>query len=245
MEEINIKSLIFRRLSYLDFVEFKRAAVESISTNEAYLAFGHIFKNITILEYMDYYSDLLKNTGAEAYGLFHRNTLLGFVGFEFGFTKSGASLLGWARNGYQNLGLGELGLNTACEVAFNAKGFNYVELTIDSSNAPSRKVAEKSGFKPYLKLKFKAGSDNTYIYYVKINPKIEKLSRIYNKRPIDIIYSPASAPTFHHYLRVPSICEFYDWPFDNFDENSKPTNIHLLDSYLSIINFEPNQLKED
>jgi len=240
MEKIERKNLIFRRISYLDFIEFKRAAVESVSTNEAYLAFGHIFKNITVLEYMNYFSELLKESGSEGYGLFHRNTLLGFIGFDFGFSKSGVSLIGWARNGYHNLGLGELGLNTACQVAFEAKKFNYVELTIDSKNEPSRRVAEKSGFKPYLKFKFRVGSEETYIYYVKINPRVEKLAKTYRKRPIDIINSPASYDSLHHFLRQPQISEFYDWPFDEFNENSKPVNIHLLSAYLAVINFEPN-----
>ena len=242
MEQIDRKNLIFRRISYLDFGEFKKAAVESISTNDGYLAFGHIFKNITVFEYMNYFSDLLKNSGVEAYGLFHRNTLLGFVSFDFGMSKLGTELLGWSRNGYHNLGLGELGLNTACEVAFKGKNFNYVELRIDETNEPSRRVAEKSGFKPYLKMKYEAGSEETFVYYVKINPVIENLAKRYRKRPIDIINSPASMAPLHFYLKSPRVSDFYDWPFGDFNESAKPVNINLLSSFLSIINLEPDDL---
>lgn len=242
MEHIHRKNLIFRRISYLDFIEFKRAAIESISTNEAYLAFGHIFKNITVLDYMNYFSDLLKNTGTEAYGLFHRSTLLGFVGFDFGMSKKGTELVGWARKGYHNLGLGELGLNTACEVAFVAKGFNYVDLRIDETNEPSRRVAEKAGFKPYLKIKYQAGSDESYIHYMKVNPAIERLAGRYGKRAIDVINSPASAAPYHHFLKSPRVSDFYDWPFDDYSEDSKAVNINLLSSYLAVINLEPDDL---
>ena len=245
MEEIDLKKLIFRRISYLDFKEFKQAALESIPTNEAFLAFGHIFKNITVWEYMREFADIVKNQGSESYGLFHRNTFLGFVSFNFGFSRLGTELVGWTRNGYQNQGLGELGLKTACYVAFEAKGFNYVELKIDSKNFSSRAVAEKAGFVPFLKFKYSAGSELTYIYYLKINPKVEDLSKRYKTRAVDIINSPASRAPHHHFLRSPRVSEFYEWPFGEFNENSKAVNINLLSSYLAVINLEPDDLAFD
>lgn len=109
MEEIDLKKLIFRRLSYLDFLEFKKAAIESVPTNEAYLSFGHIFKNISVLEYMYEFAQLVKDKENESFGLFHGNTFLGFIGFQFGFSRLGTELIGWTRNGYQKQGLGEIG----------------------------------------------------------------------------------------------------------------------------------------
>jgi len=243
MEEIDLKKLIFRRLSYLDFIEFKQAVIQSIPTNEAYLAFGHIFKNITVLEYMREFTDIVKNEGTESYGLFHRNTFLGLIGFSFGISRLGTELIGWTRNGYQKQGLGEMGLKTACYVAFEGKGFNYVELKIDSENIASRTVAEKAGFTPFLKFKYAAGSEHTYIYYLKINPKVEELAKRYRRRAIDIINSPASQAPHQYFLKSPRVSEFYDWPFADFDENSKPVNINLFSSFLSMINLEPDDLE--
>jgi len=237
MEQIERKNLIFRRISYLDFVEFKKAGIESVSTNEAFLGFGHIFKNISVLDYMLFFSEMLKDKGAEGYGLFHRNTLLGFSEFSFGFSPFGTELIGWVRNGYQNLGLGELGLNTAAVVAFEGKKFNYVQLKIDSSNGPSRRLAEKAGFKPCFRATYSAGSEATYIYYLKINPKVEALANRYGRRALDIINSPASSPGLNFYLKSSSVAEFYEWPFADFDEDSKPVSASLLSSYLALINI--------
>jgi RimJ/RimL family protein N-acetyltransferase len=242
MEEIDPKKLIFRRLSYLDFLEFKKAAIESVPTNEAYLAFGHIFKNISVLEYMYEFSQLIKDGENESYGLFHRNTFLGFVGFQFGLSQLGTELIGWTRNGYQKQGLGELGLNTACHVAFEGKGFNYVELRIDSENKASRAVAEKAGFIPLLRMKYFAGDDSTFIYYVKINPKVEALAQRYRRRTVDIINSPASIAPHHYFLKSESVSEFYNWPFEEFNESAKPVNMNLLSSYLALINLHPDDL---
>lgn len=242
--EIERKNLLFRRISYLDFNEFKKAGIESISTNEAFLSFGHIFKNMTVLEYMYLFSDLVKNESSESYGLFHKNTLLGYVSFSFGFSDFGTELIGWTRNGFHQLGLGELGLNTACQVAFEAKNFNYVELKIDSTNINSRKLAEKCGFEPFLKIKYNVGSDDCYIYYVKFNPKISSLAKRMKLRPIDVANNPASAPSLNYFLKSPRVVEFYEWPFGQFHEDDKPINSTLLVSFLATINFRPEDINQ-
>jgi RimJ/RimL family protein N-acetyltransferase len=242
--EIERKNLIFRRISYLDFHEFKKAGIESIATNEAFLSFGHIFKNMTVLEYMYLFSDIVKSKIEESYGLFHKNVLLGYLSFSFGFSDFGTELIGWTRNGFQQLGLGELGLNTACEVAFQHKNFNYVELKIDSTNENSRKLAEKCGFEPFVKIKYNVGSEDCYIYYVKFNPKIISLAKRYKLRPIDIANNPASAPSLNNFLRSPRVVEFYEWPFDQYDEKTKAINSTLFVSYLATINFRPEDIDQ-
>jgi len=243
--DIERKNLLFRRISYLDFHEFKKAGIESISTNEAFLSFGHIFKNMTVLEYMYLFSDLMKNEVSESYGLFHKKVLLGYLSFSFGFSDLGTELIGWTRSGFQQLGLGELGLNTACEVAFQSKNFNYVELKIDATNTNSRKLAEKCGFNPFLKIKYNIGSEDCYIYYVKFNPKIVDLAKRYGLRPIDVANNPASAPSLNYFLKSPRVIEFYEWPFDNFIEDSKAINSTLLVSFLATINFRPQDIDQE
>jgi RimJ/RimL family protein N-acetyltransferase len=243
--EIERKNLLFRRISYLDFYEFKKAGIESISTNEAFLSFGPIFKNMTVLEYMYLFSDLMKDESSDSYGLFHNRVLLGYLSFSFGFSDLGTELIGWTRNGFHQLGLGELGLNTACEVAFQSKNFNYVELKIDATNTNSRKLAEKCGFNPYLKIKYNIGSEDCYIYYVKFNPKIIALAKRYGLRPIDVANSPASAPSLNYFLKSPRVIEFYEWPFEHFDDNSKAINSTLLVSFLATINFRPEDINQE
>ena len=243
--EIERKNLLFRRISYLDFYEFKKAGIESISTNEAFLSFGPIFKNMTVLEYMYLFSDLMKDESSDSYGLFHNRVLLGYLSFSFGFSDLGTELIGWTRNGFHQLGLGELGLNTACEVAFQSKNFNYVELKIDATNTNSRKLAEKCGFNPYLKIKYNIGSEDCYIYYVKFNPKIIALAKRYGLRPIDVANSPASAPSLNYFLKSPRVIEFYEWPFEHFVDNSKAINSTLLVSFLATINFRPEDINQE
>ena len=174
MEKIDYKSLRFRMLSYLDFQEFKRAALESIPTNEPFLVYGSIFNNVTVLDFVTIYMNMMKDTKVDHYGLFSGSTLLAHAQYEYGLGPHGTELIGWTRNEYQNKRIGEYGLAVATNNAFINKKFNYVELKIDSKNEQSRRIAEKVGFKPYLRLKYESGGESNFIYYINLSPEKEK-----------------------------------------------------------------------
>ena len=93
-----------------------------------------------------------------------------------------------------------------------------------------------------MKFRYEAGETHTYIYYLKINPTVDNLAKRYRKRVIDIINSPATHAPHHHFLKSPSVSEFYEWPFEDFRNDIKPVNYNLLSSYLAIINLEPDDL---
>ena len=175
----------FRRLSKTDFLEFKRAATESIDSNMEYLYFGQFFDNANLIEMMNEYSFLLSDERTDHYGLFEGPRLLGHVAITFGQGPLGVEIYGWVRKGFQNKGVGELGLNTACALAFNHKGFNYATLVINQNNMPSRAVAEKIGFKPaYLTRSSSSPNAQTFIVFYKWSPKIEELSIRYRLNPL-------------------------------------------------------------
>lgn len=245
MEKIDYNSLRFRMLSYLDFQEFKRAALESIPTNEPFLVYGSIFNNVTVLDFVTIYMNMMKDTKVDHYGLFSGSTLLAHAQYEYGLGPHGTELIGWTRNEYQNKRIGEYGLAVATNNAFINKKFNYVELKIDSKNEQSRRIAEKVGFKPYLRLKYESGGESNFIYYIKFNPLIESLGRRYRKRPIDIMNSPASKPPLHHFLRSPRVSDFYDWPFPDYQEEANPVSLNLISAYLALVNFHPDELKNE
>ena len=140
--------------------------------------------------------------------------------------------------------LGELGLNTARGVAFQGKNFNYVELKIDQGNQNSRKVAEKCGFVPLLKIKYNIRSEDCYIYYLRFSPKVLALSKRFKLRAIDISNNPAIAPSLNYFLRSPRVVEFYEWPFGENSEDSKSVNSTLLVSFLATIDFRPEDMEE-
>lgn len=245
MELFNLSNLTFRKLSLLDIKEFKAAATESIETNHEYLAFGALFKDINPLEYVSMFLQMLKSSVANHYGLFDGGTLLGHVCNQRGFSDLGIELIGWTRSSYQNLGVGEVGLKVATEGALNSLGINFVQLSIDQKNIASRKVAEKVGFIPVLKIPYESSSIDSYILYLKLSPRAIRLARQYARRPMDVMCCPATALGLSHFLSSDRIIEFYEWPFPPFDEGCRPTNPYYFEDYVARVNFSPRNLESE
>jgi RimJ/RimL family protein N-acetyltransferase len=242
-EDFDLRKVRWRMLSLLDIKEFKVAAQESTETNYEFLAYGALFESITPLDYALTYSDMLFKDPVDHYGLFQGGKLLGHMSFGICFGQFGAEVIGWVRNGYHNKGVGELGLAYAEQIAFNRKNLNFMALHISQKNGPSRRVAEKAGFKPVLKRTYVSGGTECSIIYIKINPRVERLARQYGRRPIDVMNSPACFQGMGHYLLSEGVVEFYAWPFPPFEENSPPTNGFAFDDFTARINLNPKVLE--
>ena len=242
-DQFDLRKVRWRMLSLLDIKEFKIAAQESTETNYEFLAYGALFESITPLEYALTYSDMLFKDPVDHYGLFDGGKLLGHMSFGICFGQFGAEVIGWVRNGFHNKGVGELGLAYAEQIAFNRKNLNFMALHISQKNGPSRRVAEKAGFKPVLKRSYVSGGTECSIIYIKINPKVERLARQYGRRPIDVMNSPACFQGMGHYLLSEGVVEFYAWPFPPFDENNPPTNGFAFDDFTARINLNPKVLE--
>jgi RimJ/RimL family protein N-acetyltransferase len=242
-DQFDLRKVRWRMLSLLDIKEFKIAAQESTETNYEFLAYGALFESITPLEYALTYSDMLFKDPVDHYGLFDGGKLLGHMSFGMCFGQFGAEVIGWVRNGFHNKGVGELGLAYAEQIAFNRKNLNFMALHISQKNGPSRRVAEKAGFKPVLKRSYVSGGTECSIIYIKINPKVERLARQYGRRPIDVMNSPACFQGMGHYLLSEGVVEFYAWPFPPFEENNPPTNGFAFDDFTARINLNPKVLE--
>jgi RimJ/RimL family protein N-acetyltransferase len=242
-EEFDLLKVKWRLLSLLDINEFKTAAQESTESNYEYLAYGAMFESISPLDYLRTYSNMLFKDPVDHYGLFNGGKLLGHMSFGICFGQFGSEVFGWVRTGYHNKGVGELGLAYAEQIAFNRKDLNFIALHISQENLPSRRVAEKAGFKPVLKMAYVTGGEKCSILYIKINPKVERLARQYGRRPIDVMNSPACFQGMGHYLLSEGVVEFYSWPFPPFDENSRPINGFAFDDFTARINLNPNVIE--
>ncbi len=242
-DQFDLRKVRWRMLSLLDIKEFKIAAQESTETNYEFLAYGALFESIKPLEYALTYSDMLFKDPVDHYGLFDGGKLLGHMSFGICFGQFGAEVIGWVRNGFHNKGVGELGLAYAEQIAFNRKNLNFMALHISQKNGPSRRVAEKAGFKPVLKRSYVSGGTECSIIYIKINPKVERLARQYGRRPIDVMNSPACFQGMGHYLLSEGVVEFYAWPFPPFEENNPPTNGFAFDDFTARINLNPKVLE--
>jgi RimJ/RimL family protein N-acetyltransferase len=241
--EFDLRKVKWRMLSLLDIKEFRTAAQESTQTNYEYLAYGAMFESISPFDYAMTYSDMLFKDPVDHYGLFDKGKLLGHMAFGNCFGQFGTEVIGWVRSGFHNKGVGELGLAYAEQIAFDHKNLNFIALSISQKNKPSRRVAEKAGFKPVLRMAFVAGGKECSVLYIKINPRIERLARQYGRRGIDVMNTPAGFQGMGHYLLSDGIVEFFGWPFPPFEENGRPTNGFAFDDFTARINMNPNVLE--
>lgn len=238
-ENFDLRKVKWRMLSLLDIKEFKIAAQESTETNYEFLSYGAMFESITPLDYAITYSKMLFDDPVDHYGLFENGKLLAHMSFGICFGQFGTEVIGWVRNGFHNKGVGELGLAYAEQIAFDRKNFNFIALHINQKNKASRRVAEKAGFRPVLKMANVMGGTNCSIIYIKINPRIQRLARQYGRRPIDVMNSPAGFQGMGHYLHSDGVVEFFAWPFPPFEENASPINGYAFDDFTARINLNP------
>jgi RimJ/RimL family protein N-acetyltransferase len=243
-KQIDPKSLKFRMISKLDFNEFKKAAVESVESNYEFLAYGQIFDQISLVDMMNEFTFMLRDQKMDHFGLFSDKKLLGHISYSQGSGPFGVELIGWVRNGWHSLGIGEIGLVQGTRIAFEHKNFNYAELHINEKNIPSRKIAEKVGYMPLYKDKSSDGPfAETYIHYVKVNPRVEQLARRYNRRSVDIMNCPAASFQVTNYLlKSDPLISFYEWPFPEYKEDCRPINSYALYEYLNRVNLDPEDL---
>ena len=238
-DDFDLRKVKWRMLSLLDIKEFKIAAQESTESNYEYLAYGAMFESISPFDYAMTYANMLYKDPVDHYGLFDGGKILGHMSFGVCFGQFGAEVIGWVRSGYHNKGVGELGLAYAEQIAFARKNFNFMALHISQKNKASRRVAEKAGFKPVLKMAYVTGGTECSVLYIKINPRIERLARQYGRRPIDVMNSPAGFQGMGHYLLSDGIVEFYGWPFPPFEENGRSINGFAFDDFTARINLSP------
>ena len=242
-DDFDLRKVKWRMLSLLDIKEFRIAAQESTESNYEYLAYGAMFESISPFDYAMTYSNMLYKDPVDHYGLFDRGKILGHMSFGVCFGQFGAEVIGWVRSDYHNKGVGELGLAYAEQIAFARKNFNFMALHISQKNKASRRVAEKAGFKPVLKMAYVSGGDECSVLYIKINPRIERLARQYGRRPIDVMNSPAGFQGMGHYLLSDGVVEFYGWPFGPFEENGRPINGFAFDDFTARINLSPRNFE--
>lgn len=242
-KEINLKEIKWRMLSLLDINNFKEAAIESVSSNMEFLAYGEIFDNISPTDFLVTYNSMLFKDKVDHYGAFYNGKLVGHLSLALGFSPYCVEVIGWVRNGFHSLGVGELGLAVAEKLAFGSKNFNYIVLQINQKNTPSRKAAEKAGFSPVLKTRFNNWTDECFITYIKISPRVMKLAKQYGLRALDLINNPCTYSGMQMYLASENVVEFFGWPFPYFDENQPPINSYTFEDFLARVNFSPKVIE--
>ena len=141
------KELTFRRLTFLDAVEFSRASNESIESMSSYLDLGYFSKPRPFIDNFYDFMDSLKSKEIDLFGIFNEGKLLGVGIYSFlTYSPNGCQILIWMRKSALGKNMGTYFLKRLTSHAFYKKEFRFVELMIDETNLASRRMAEKVGY---------------------------------------------------------------------------------------------------
>ena len=218
-----ISQLKLRHLAKYDFREFQASVRESKDSMATFLDMGIELPNLNAIEFMNYYTAMLKNDKYEHFGVFHGYKMLGYACFTNAFDPAGIQIIYWVRESYlkQNIGTWLIGnMRTKSWVEY---GYHFAEMTIDKANYASRRIAKKMGFEPLYAVSQLNGQgtkkSGTYIIYVATSPILQMTAGISDRRAIDLIGHPCIDEKFHHLKDDEILNEHFRWKFPIYQED--------------------------
>ena len=211
------KELTFRRLTFLDAVEFSRASNESIESMSSYLDLGYFSKPRPFIDNFYDFMDSLKSKEIDLFGIFNEGKLLGVGIYSFlTYSPNGCQILIWMRKSALGKNMGTYFLKRLTSHAFYKKEFRFVELMIDETNLASRRMAKKVGyvhiesFAAYTQGEKGSGVLCRYMCFI---GEIVALAELHEKRAIDLIDHPAYEIQFRYLINNENVNKAFKWPY--------------------------------
>jgi RimJ/RimL family protein N-acetyltransferase len=221
----NFKEFTFRRLTFLDAVEFSRASNESLETKSAYLDLGYSPEPRPFIDNFQDFMDSLKSKEIDLFGIFNEGKLLGVGIYSFiTYSPNGCQIVIWMRKSALGKNMGTYFLKRLTSHAFYKKEFRFVELMIDETNLASRRMAEKVGyvhiesFAAYTQGEKGSGVLCRYMCFI---GEIVALAELYEKRAIDLIDHPAYEIQFRYLIYNENVNEAFKWPYPIIEHEEK------------------------
>lgn len=218
----NISQLKLRRLSKIDYLQFKEALIESKESVSTFLEMGITLPKLNTVEFMNFYSQMISDLNREHFGIFHGYKLLAYASYVQAFDPSGIQIVYWVRQEYlrQNIGMWTIGTMTT--KSWVERDEHFTQLVIDKTNYASRKVAKAMGYFPIIEVQSrgqgtKASGRN--IIYIHLNPKLGMRAAVHNMRPIDLIGHLAFIDDFQHLIHDQKVNEYFKWKLPPFVED--------------------------
>lgn len=218
----NISQLKLRRLTKYDYQQFRDALIESKESISTFLDIGIELPKLNTVEFMNFYTRMIKEVDREHFGVFHGYKLLAYASYGEGFDHSGVQIIYWVREDYlrQNIGIWTIGTMTS--KSWVERDDHYTQLVIDKTNYASRRVAKIMGYFPLISVNYTGQGtkgSGTYITYIHLNPKLNIKAAVHNMRPIDLIGHLAFIEDFQHLIYDEKVNEYFRWKLPLYVED--------------------------
>jgi RimJ/RimL family protein N-acetyltransferase len=218
-----ISQLKLRHLAKYDFREFQASVRESKDSMSTFLDMGIELPNFNAIEFMNYYTAMLKDDKFEHFGVFHGYKMLAYTCFADGFNPAGIQIVYWVREEFLKQNIGTWTISNMVNKAWVEMDCHFVEMIIDKTNYPSRQISRKMGFEAVFETTGVKGQgrkgSGTYITYLFLNPALRLKASVWDKRAIDLIGHPCMIDKFHHLIHDEVINEHFKWKYSTYMEN--------------------------
>jgi len=218
-----ISQLKLRPLTNYDFREFKASVMESKESISTFLDIGLELPNLHTVDFMNFYTSMLRDEKREHFGVFHGYKMMGYACYCKAFDPSGIQIVYWVRESYLKQNIGTWLIGNMKSKAWVERDYHFSQMSIDKANFASRRIAKKMGFKPLYAMSTLNGQGTmrtgTYIIYISLNPSLNMKAAAWDKRPVDLIGHPCMMDKFHHLIHDEIVNEHFRWKSPIYKED--------------------------
>ena len=210
----NISQLKLRPLTKFDFRQFKETMRDSRDSISTFLNIGIELPELNTVEFMNFYSSLLRDKECKHFGVFHGYKMLAYASFAPAFDPSGVQVIYFVREEFLRQNIGTYTLGSMTRRAWLEQDVHFVQAVVDKANIGSRAIVRSQGYEAlYALTELGQGTSasNTQICYIWINPKLRMLAAVHEMRAIDLIGHLCFTPGLEHLIHDEQVNELFRW----------------------------------
>jgi hypothetical protein len=170
--------------------------------------------DLNAVDFMNFYSSLLRDKEGRHFGVFHGYKMLAYASFGPAFDPSGVQIIYFVREEFLRQNIGTYTLVNMTHKAWLDQDVHFVQAVIDKANIGSRAIVRSQGYEAIYALTSLGqgtSASNTQICYIWINPKLKMLASVHEMRAIDLIGHLCFTPGLEHLIHDEQVNELFRW----------------------------------
>ena len=210
----NISQLKLRPLTKYDFRQFKETMRDSRYSISTFLDMGIEVPDLNAVEFMNFYSSLLRDKEGRHFGVFHGYKMLAYASFGPAFDPSGVQIIYFVREEFLRQSIGTYTLVNMTHKAWLEQDVHFVQAVVDKANIGSRTIVRSQGYEALYALTALGqgtSASSTQICYIWINPKLKMKAAVHEMRAIDLIGHLCFTPGLDHLIHDEQVNELFRW----------------------------------
>ena len=210
----NISQLKLRPLTKYDFRQFRETMRDSRDSISTFLNMGIEVPDLNAVDFMNFYSSLLRDKEGRHFGVFHGYKMLAYASFGPAFDPSGVQIIYFVREEFLRQNIGTYTLVNMTQKAWLEQDVHFVQAVVDKANIGSRAIVRSQGYEAIYALTALGqgtSASSTQICYIWINPKLKMKAAVHEMRAIDLIGHLCFTPGLEHLIHDEQVNELFRW----------------------------------